>query len=122
MTALRNYYKSEDIFLDLFEDEYNELIKSTLNVEFLCMDSTILLPPTPTPLTGIGFTRRLPCGEVEKARKAIRVFFYFRRLHQTIANEEETLLPLSNQSACVQVENILDLSEFVIFRVGSLGC
>ncbi|XP_037888260.1 protein CLEC16A homolog [Glossina fuscipes] len=57
MTILRNFYKSEDIFLNLFEDEYNEMQKNQLNVEFLCMDSTILLPPTGTPLRGITFLR-----------------------------------------------------------------
>ena len=111
MTVLRNFYKSEDIFLDLFEDEYNEMIKSTLNVEFLCNDSTILLPPTGTPLTGISFTRRLPCGEVEKARRAIRVFFLLRKMCQTISGETEALLPLTNSSKCVKVENALDLSK-----------
>lgn len=111
MIVLRNFYKSEDIFLDLFEDEYNEMIKSILNVEFLCMDSAILLPPTGTPLTGIGFTRRLPCGEVEKARRSIRVYFLLRKLCQQVSYEEETLLPLTNQSNCVQVENVLDLSK-----------
>ncbi|XP_053696989.1 protein CLEC16A homolog [Sabethes cyaneus] len=110
MTVLRNFYKSEDIFLDLFEDEYNEMVKSSLNVEFLCNDSTILLPPTGTPLTGIGFTRRLPCGEVEKARRAIRVFFLLRRTCQSITGERELLLPLTNLSQCVQVDNALDLN------------
>ncbi|XP_058821667.1 protein CLEC16A homolog isoform X2 [Topomyia yanbarensis] len=110
MTVLRNFYKSEDIFLDLFEDEYNEMVKSTLNVEFLCNDSNILLPPTGTPLTGISFTRRLPCGEVEKARRAIRVFFMLRRMCQSITGEKETQLPLTNLSQCVQVENALDLN------------
>lgn len=33
------------------------------------MDESILLPPTGTPLTGIGFNKRLPCGEVERARR-----------------------------------------------------
>lgn len=111
MIALHNVYKSEDIFLDLFEDEYNEMTKSNLNVEFLCMDSTILLPPTGTPLTGIGFTRRLPCGEVEKARRAIRVYFLLRRLCQQMNYDEETILPLTNHSTCIIVDNILDLSE-----------
>lgn len=110
MTVLRNFYKSEDFFLDLFEDEYNEMVKSSLNVEFLCNDSTILLPPTGTPLTGISFTRRLPCGEVEKARRAIRVFFLLRRMCQTINSEKEALLPLTNLSQCVQIENALDLN------------
>lgn len=110
MTVLRNFYKSEDIFLDLFEDEYNEMTKSSLNVEFLCNDSTILLPPTGTPLTGINFTRRLPCGEVEKARRAIRVFFLLRRTCQSITGEREMLLPLTSLSQCVQVDNALDLN------------
>uniref|UniRef100_A0A182MCL7 Uncharacterized protein n=1 Tax=Anopheles culicifacies TaxID=139723 RepID=A0A182MCL7_9DIPT len=110
MNVLKNFYKSEDIFLDLFEDEYNEMVKSTLNVEFLCNDSTILLPPTGTPLTGIGFTRRLPCGEVEKARRAIRVFFLLRRMCQSIVGEKETLLPLTNLGQCVQIDNALDLN------------
>lgn len=110
MTVLRNFYKSEDIFLDLFEDEYNEFVKSLLNVEFLCMDSTILLPPTGTPLTGIGFTRRLPCGEVEKARRAIRVFFHLRQLCQSVTYDDETSLPLTNPCKCVQIDNVLDLS------------
>lgn len=114
MTVLRNFYKSEDFFLDLFEDEYNEMVKFTLNVEFLCRDSAILLPPTGTPLTGIGFTRRLPCGEVEKARRAIRVFFLLRRLGQTVTYEEECALPLTNLSNCVLVDKVLDLSNFFI--------
>jgi protein CLEC16A len=111
MTVLKNFYKSEDIFLDLFENEYNEMVKSNLNVEFLCMDSAILLPPTGTPLTGIEFSRRLPCGEVEKARRAIRYFFLIRKMCQSINGEVEQLLPLTNPLQCVQVENALDLSE-----------
>lgn len=92
---------------------YNEMVKSILNVEFLCNDSTILLPPTGTPLTGIKFNRRLPCGEVEKARRAIRVFFLLRRMCQTICGERELLLPLTNPNHCVQIDNALDLSEML---------
>lgn len=33
------------------------------------MDASILLPPTGTPLTGIDFVKRLPCGDVERTRK-----------------------------------------------------
>lgn len=88
---------SDEIFLDMFEDEYNNekvsdvLVSSSfgycvkyhpspspvphsiqsfnVNVPFLMMDASMLLPPTDTPLTGIEFTRRLPCGETERARK-----------------------------------------------------
>lgn len=116
MSTLRNYYKSEDMFLDLFEDEYLEFTKTNLNVEFLCNDETILLPPTGTPLTGILFNRRLPCGEVEKARRAIRIFFHLRKICQIFLNEEETLLPLTNVKNCVKMDNVLDLSEFVTLK------
>jgi len=48
----------------MFEEECNERKKGPLNVEWLMMDSNILLPPTGTPMTGIEFSKRLPCGEV----------------------------------------------------------
>jgi hypothetical protein len=54
----------EEIFGDMFESEDELLRKKPLNVEWLMMDSNILLPPTGTPLTGIEFNKRLPCGEV----------------------------------------------------------
>lgn len=40
-----------------------------MNVEYLMMDVSILLPPTGTPLTGIDFVKRLPCGDVERTRR-----------------------------------------------------
>ncbi|KAJ9577624.1 hypothetical protein L9F63_005811, partial [Diploptera punctata] len=107
---LRNFYKSEEIFLDMFEDEYSEMQKRPLNVEWLMMDSNILLPPTGTPMTGIEFSKRLPCGEVERARRAIRVFFLIRELSLMLSLEQETQLPLTNPQSCVQVDNVLDLN------------
>ncbi|KAF5277222.1 hypothetical protein FQR65_LT03928 [Abscondita terminalis] len=107
---LRNFYKSEEIFLDMFEHEYCDMSKGPLNVEWLCMDSAILLPPTGTPMTGIDFTKRLPCGEVERARRAIRVFFLVRDAVLTLNGELETQLPLTNPQSCVQIDTALDLS------------
>ncbi|XP_072761031.1 protein CLEC16A homolog isoform X2 [Anoplolepis gracilipes] len=109
-SLLKNFYKSEDIFLDMFEDEYSEIQKRPLNVEWLMMDSNILLPPTGTPMTGIEFSKRLPCGEVERARRAIRVFFLIRELALALNMEAETQLPLTNPANCVQVDNVLDLN------------
>jgi protein CLEC16A len=57
----------------MFEDEYSEMQKRPLNVEFLMMDSNILLPPTGTPMTGIEFSKRLPCGEVSFVCFVVRV-------------------------------------------------
>ncbi|KAL3877759.1 hypothetical protein ACJMK2_035421 [Sinanodonta woodiana] len=107
---LRNFYKSEEIFLDMFEDEYREMTNRPLNVEYLTMDASILLPPTGTPLTGIDFNKRLPCGEVERARRAIRVFFLIRDMSLTLMQEPETQLPLTKDADCVKIDNILDLN------------
>ncbi|CAL1291276.1 unnamed protein product [Larinioides sclopetarius] len=107
---LRNFYKSEEIFLDMFEDEYEEMKKKALNVEYLMMDANLLLPPTGTPMSGIEFHKRLPCGEVERARRAIRVFFLLRDLSLTLQSEEETQLPLTNISSCFKVNDALDLN------------
>ncbi|XP_033215304.1 protein CLEC16A homolog isoform X2 [Belonocnema kinseyi] len=109
-SQLRNFYKSEDVFLDMFEDEYSEIQKRPLKVEWLMMDSNILLRPTGTPMTGIQFSKRLPCGEVERARRSIRVFFLIRELSLTLNMEIETQLPLTNPISCVQVNNVLDLN------------
>ncbi|RUS88412.1 hypothetical protein EGW08_003808 [Elysia chlorotica] len=108
---LRNFYKSEEIFLDMFEDEYREMKTRPLNVEYLMQDASILLPPTGTPLTGIDFNKRLPCGEVERARRAIRVFFLVRDLSLSLMQERETQLPLTKEEMCIKQDDVLDLSK-----------
>ncbi|XP_060521293.1 protein CLEC16A homolog isoform X2 [Cylas formicarius] len=110
MALLRNFYKSEEIFLDMFEHEYCDMSRGLLNVEWLCMDSAILLPPTGTPMTGIDFIKRLPCGESEKARRAIRLFFLMRSTVLVLNSEPETQLPLTNPQSCVQIDQALDLN------------
>ncbi|KAH9495817.1 Protein CL16A [Bulinus truncatus] len=90
---LRNFYKTRP-----------------LNVEYLMQDASILLPPTGTPLTGIDFNKRLPCGEVERARRAIRVFFMVRDLSLNLMHEAETQLPLTKEENCIKTEDVLDLN------------
>lgn len=53
----------------LIHNVVSMLQSKPLNVEYLMMDASILLPPTGTPLTGIDFVKRLPCGDVEKTRR-----------------------------------------------------
>ncbi|XP_047740767.1 protein CLEC16A homolog isoform X1 [Hyalella azteca] len=119
--VLRNYYKSEEMFLDLFEDEWSHSgcggadtssrpMSESLRVEYLLQDSSILLPPTATPLTGIALNRRRPCGEVERARRAMRVFFLVRGACLAMRGEHDTQLPLTRPSACVRVNDVLDLN------------
>ncbi|XP_013169463.1 PREDICTED: protein CLEC16A isoform X2 [Papilio xuthus] len=107
----RNFYKCDDIFLDMFEDEYCEMSKRPLNVEWLCMDAAILLPPTRTPMSGIAFAKRLPSGEMERARRAIRTFFLIRDLHLKLTERADTQLPLANPGHFVQVGDVLDLND-----------
>jgi len=114
---LRNFYKSEEIFLDMFEDEWREMNKRPINVEYVMSDASLLLPPTGTPLTGIDFRKRLPCGEVERARKAIRTFFLLRQLSLTLQGLKETCLPLSNPESCVQAGDVLDLNNSDLLAV-----
>ncbi|XP_034080965.1 protein CLEC16A isoform X2 [Gymnodraco acuticeps] len=107
---LRRFYKGEEIFLDMFEDEYRSMTSKPLNVEYLMMDASVLLPPTGTPLTGIDFVKRLPCGDVEKTRRAIRVFFMLRALSLQLQGEAETQLPLTRSEDLIKTDDVLDLN------------
>ncbi|XP_050761838.1 protein CLEC16A isoform X4 [Gymnogyps californianus] len=107
---LRRFYKGEEIFLDMFEDEYRSMTIKPMNVEYLMMDASILLPPTGTPLTGIDFVKRLPCGDVERTRKAIRVFFMLRSLSLHLRDEPETQLPLTREEGLIKTDDVLDLN------------
>ncbi|XP_077172166.1 protein CLEC16A isoform X2 [Paroedura picta] len=107
---LRRFYKGEEIFLDMFEDEYRSMKLKPMNVEYLMMDASILLPPTGTPLTGIDFVKRLPCGDVERTRKAIRVFFMLRSLLLHLRGEPETQLPLTREADLIKTEDVLNLN------------
>uniref|UniRef100_A0A8C7Y1S0 C-type lectin domain containing 16A n=1 Tax=Oryzias sinensis TaxID=183150 RepID=A0A8C7Y1S0_9TELE len=102
--------EGEEIFLDMFEDEYRSMTSKPLNVEYLMMDASILLPPTGTPLTGIDFVKRLPCGNVEKTRRAIRVFFMLRALSLHLQEEPETQLPLTRPADLIKTDDVLDLN------------
>nr|XP_056722250.1 protein CLEC16A [Euleptes europaea] len=107
---LRRFYKGEEIFLDMFEDEYRSMMLKPMNVEYLMMDASILLPPTGTPLTGIDFVKRLPCGDVERTRKAIRAFFMLRSLSLHLRGEPETQLPLTREEDLIKTEEVLNLN------------
>uniref|UniRef100_F6TYQ1 C-type lectin domain containing 16A n=1 Tax=Equus caballus TaxID=9796 RepID=F6TYQ1_HORSE len=107
---VRHFYKGEEIFLDMFEDEYRSMTMKPMNVEYLMMDASILLPPTGTPLTGIDFVKRLPCGDVEKTRRAIRVFFMLRSLSLRLRGEPETQLPLTREEDLIKTDDVLDLN------------
>jgi hypothetical protein len=64
--TLQNYFKSEEMFLEIFEDEYGQVerLKNKRIDEFLNESSVFLLPPVGSPLTFVHLDKRKPCGEV----------------------------------------------------------
>ena len=49
-----------------------------MNIEYVTMDASLLLPPTVTPLTGIDFIKRLPCGDTERTQRVRALKFLVR--------------------------------------------
>uniref|UniRef100_H3D223 C-type lectin domain containing 16A n=1 Tax=Tetraodon nigroviridis TaxID=99883 RepID=H3D223_TETNG len=107
---LRRFYKVTGVFFFFFQVSYRCFTSKPLNVEYLMMDASVLLPPTGTPLTGIDFVKRLPCGDVEKTRRAIRVFFMLRSLSLQLQGEPETQLPLTRTEDLIKTDDVLDLN------------
>ncbi|CAF1141243.1 unnamed protein product [Didymodactylos carnosus] len=107
---LRRHYKDQEMFLDLFEDEYRQIHINPVRLEYLLKDACMLLPPTTTPLSGIEFIKRLPSGDIERARRSIRVFFLLRALSLKLNSTVETLLPLVRQETLVNENDALDLN------------
>ncbi|CAG02693.1 unnamed protein product, partial [Tetraodon nigroviridis] len=107
-------------FINNFTQPTRTLNLKPLNVEYLMMDASVLLPPTGTPLTGIDFVKRLPCGDVEKTRRAIRVFFMLRSLSLQLQGEPETQLPLTRTEDLIKTDDVLDLTHAVQTRCCSL--
>jgi len=109
--ALRRQFKTEEMFLDMFEHEYQSLyLTESINIESLLRDWSILLPPTSTPLSGIELVRRYPCGDTEKLKQSIRKFFLLRDLCLKLNNELENQLPLTKQEHLVKENDALDLN------------
>ena len=60
------------MFLDMFEDEYRQMQMNPIRLEYLLKDACMLYPPTTTPLSGVEFIKRLPSGDIERARRVKR--------------------------------------------------
>jgi hypothetical protein len=53
----------------MFEDEYRQMQINPIRIDHLLKDSCMLFQPTTTPLSGVEFTKRLPSGDIERARR-----------------------------------------------------
>ncbi|XP_063722479.1 protein CLEC16A-like isoform X2 [Symsagittifera roscoffensis] len=114
---LRRFYKSEEMFLDLFESEFETSKNKRTIVSRLIQDAPIILPPVSTPLSGISANKRLPCGEMELTKLAMCCFFELRNLSLELQNSVDSLLPLAKESDLVQEGDRLNLSNSDL-----LGC
>uniref|UniRef100_A0A3Q3WMF9 Uncharacterized protein n=1 Tax=Mola mola TaxID=94237 RepID=A0A3Q3WMF9_MOLML len=104
------YTQTRTLYSQTHVRGFRDFRSKPLNVEYLMMDASVLLPPTGTPLTGIDFVKRLPCGDVEKTRKAIRVFFMLRSLSLQLQGEPENQLPLTRPEDLIKTDDVLDLN------------
>jgi len=56
--------------------------------------SSLLLPVSNTPLSGIELSKRLPSGEAEITQKSIQSFLVLRELIYTLEQKKDDMLPL----------------------------
>ena len=57
------------MFLEMFEDEFRQMQLNPVRIEYLLKDACMLYPPTTTPLSDVEFIKRLPSGDIERARR-----------------------------------------------------
>ncbi|KAK6101902.1 hypothetical protein QQG55_6390 [Brugia pahangi] len=101
---------SEELFLEMFEDEFYNFERNKIQIGSISTDSSLLLPPSSTPLNGVSLNKRLPCGNEERTRRNIQLFFHLRHFALDLRDEEETRLPiLSKIDAFVEVNDCINL-------------
>ena len=108
-------FKTDEIFLEMFELEYEKLRSYQSNANVLLRDKSIYTKASSTPLSGLDATKRLPCGDTERFQYFIQVFFLVRQLSLLFRNVPDAYLPLSNYCSSVKENDALDLSNFVSF-------
>lgn len=103
---------SEDLFLEMFEDEYFYFERDVFRLSMMSAEPCLLLPPSNTPLSGVSLSKRLPSGGEERIRMEIQLYFHLRKFILDLRGESETLLPLRVRSGpvaevndCINLEN-----------------
>ncbi|KAI6652174.1 hypothetical protein LOD99_7192 [Oopsacas minuta] len=98
------------MFADTLDLEFTDVLANKIRIMRVLNDPSILLPPCPTPLSGVELSKRLPCGENEMCRSKIRTFCLIRRLYSSSLNIEEDMLPLIPTSTSVSEKETINLS------------
>ena len=100
----------DTMFADTLDLEYKDVQTNKINLKRLLNNPSILLPPCPTPLSGVELSKRLPCGENELCRSKIRTFCLIRNLYNSSLEVEESMLPLVPTQTSVTEKETINLS------------
>ncbi|KAM3723746.1 Protein CLEC16A [Dirofilaria immitis] len=110
VSMLTPFVYSEELFLEMFEDEFHNFERNRIHIESISADSSLLLPPPSTPLNGVSLNKRLPCGTEERTRRNIQLFFHLRHFALNLRDEEEKRLPISSKTdVVVEVNDCINL-------------
>uniref|UniRef100_F1KUF8 Uncharacterized protein n=1 Tax=Ascaris suum TaxID=6253 RepID=F1KUF8_ASCSU len=116
---------TEELFLEMFEDEFYQFERDAFRVSLMSVDPSLLLPPSNTPLSGVALNKRLPSGSEERIRRSIQLYFHLRKFVLDLRGETETQLPLSTKGGgivevndCINLDNSDLLSCTVVLPKG----
>ncbi|CAJ0941092.1 unnamed protein product, partial [Mesorhabditis belari] len=115
-THLATALSKEQLFLEMFEDEYHELTTQTLRLNAVGWE--MLLPPAASPFSGLPLNKRLSSGHEERVRTNIQLYLHTRKLKQDMLGEQETHLPLQiDLHAVVRVGDCINLNNSDLLSV-----
>eukprot|EP00800_Vazella_pourtalesii_P018030 TRINITY_DN5686_c0_g1_i1.p1 TRINITY_DN5686_c0_g1~~TRINITY_DN5686_c0_g1_i1.p1 ORF type:complete len:1029 (+),score=223.31 TRINITY_DN5686_c0_g1_i1:89-3175(+) len=100
----------DTMFADTLDIEYTDVLVNKVKLLRVLNDPSILLPPCPTPLSGVELSKRIPCGENEVCRSKIRTFCLIRHLYNSSLRLEEEMLPLVPTKTSVSEKETINLS------------
>ncbi|KAJ6244002.1 hypothetical protein M0813_21260 [Anaeramoeba flamelloides] len=83
-----------NLFMDLFQDEYEKSLRYFINFEKIISDPDLLIDIPKSPFSGVDLSKRRASGDVEQTLKNFQVFFMLRRLRNNLLGKKETNLPL----------------------------
>eukprot|EP00824_Muranothrix_gubernata_P018003 TRINITY_DN36867_c0_g1_i1.p1 TRINITY_DN36867_c0_g1~~TRINITY_DN36867_c0_g1_i1.p1 ORF type:complete len:843 (+),score=178.10 TRINITY_DN36867_c0_g1_i1:123-2651(+) len=97
-----------DFFLDVFENECQQITR--VRLEGLVTDSSLLLEVTDDAKSGLAFSKRMPCSEVEVIRKITQTFLMFRLLLTKVTHSVDDKLPLPSRQPSIKEQEEVELA------------
>jgi len=101
--------RQEELFLEVFEDEWLTLKRFPKATQLLA-DTSVISEISQTPMSGQVLIKRLPCGADEQLQYEILLFFLLRQLSIKLKDERDVELPLACPNQLQKVGAKLDLN------------